>query len=151
MGRYSSNPRIQLLNAAVAATDGEVTLFVPGSGASPKASLNPLHYRRFGFSPSVVRNVKVQSYSVKTLLKEQRIDRINILQLDTEGMDFETLQWFFATGQQPDLINMESLHLSKHELAACRDLLRSQYWYIETEQDTFAIRASLATQDRRQL
>src|SRR5206468_12205571 len=44
---YEGNPRISLVNAAVAESDGEVILYVPSSRESPKASLIAWRHRRF--------------------------------------------------------------------------------------------------------
>jgi hypothetical protein len=42
------------------------------------------------------------------------------------------------------VLNFESLHLSKAERLASRQLLNaSGYWWIESDQDTFALKESL--------
>jgi len=143
VNRYSANPRIRLANCVVGNSDGEATLYVPGIGASPEASLNPRFYRRFGLSRSSVREIQVTSCSVTSLLAKYAVGRVNVLQLDTEGYDFEILSWFFAAGQQPELVNFESLHLSRTDRQASREFLRKAYCFVETEQDTFAIKESL--------
>ena len=141
--RYASNSRIRLVNGVVAAKEGKATLYVPSEEGSPQASLDASHYRRFGIEKSNVREVEVRAYSVASLLKECGLSKINVLQLDTEGMDYQILQWFFDAGQQPEIINFESLHLSKEERLASRKLLTAGYWWFETEQDTFAVKESL--------
>jgi FkbM family methyltransferase len=143
VNRYGSNSRIKLVNGVVAATDGSATLYVPDEDASPKASLSKTHYRRFGLSPSTVRDIQVPAYSVASLLRQNSINKVDVLQLDTEGMDFEILRWFLAAKQEPALINFETLHLSKQDKLAAREILKKDYWYIETDQDTFAISTAL--------
>ncbi len=55
------------LRSAVAEHDGVVKLYVPGSAASPKASLFAQHHRRFGSDAKEVRELEVPSVSVGSL------------------------------------------------------------------------------------
>lgn len=142
--RYAANPRVSLINAAVAEHDGVVKLYVPGSADSPKASLIAQHHRRFGADAKDVRELEVPSISVGSLLKMFHGERLHLLQVDTEGMDYQILKWFFDAGVEPDVLNFESLHLSKADRLASRQLLNTRgYWWIETDQDTFALKESL--------
>jgi FkbM family methyltransferase len=145
VARYATNPRVSLINAAVAAHDGVIKLYVPGSAPSPKASLIAQHHRRFGSDAKDVRELEVPSVSVGSLLKMFHGERLHLLQVDTEGMDYQILKWFFDAGVEPDVLNFESLHLSKAERLASRQLLNTRgYWWIESDQDTFALKESLA-------
>lgn len=142
--RYTNNPRICLINAAVAEHDGVVKLYVPGSATSPTASLISQHYRRFGSDTKQVREIEVPSVSVGSLVSRFRGEGLDLLQVDTEGMDYQILEWFFNAGVEPKVLNFESLHLSKAERLASRRLLNaSGYWWIESDQDTFALKESL--------
>jgi FkbM family methyltransferase len=142
--RYAANPRVSLINAAVAQRDGVVKLYVSGSAASPTASLIAQHHRRFGFDAKDVHELEVPSVSVGSLVKMFQGERLHLLQVDTEGMDYQILKWFFDAGVEPDVLNFESLHLSKAERLASRQLLNaSGYWWIESDQDTFALKESL--------
>jgi len=142
--RYATNPRVSLINAAVAEHDGVVKLYLPGSGNSPKASLIAQHHRRFGSDAKEVRDIEVPSVSVGSLLKMLHGEHLHLLQVDTEGMDYQILKWFFDAGVEPEVLNFESLHLSKAERLASRQLLNDrEYWWIESDQDTFALKESL--------
>jgi len=144
VARYATNPRVCLINAAVAEHDGVVKLYVPGSGGSPKASLIAQHHRRFGSDAKDVRELEVPSFSVGSLVKMFHGERLHLLQVDTEGMDYQILKWFFDAGVEPYVLNFESLHLSRAERLASRQLLSaSGYWWIESDQDTFALKESL--------
>jgi len=142
--RYATNPRVSLINAAVAEHDGVVKLYLPGSGNSPKASLIAQHHRRFGSDAKEVRDIEVPSVSVGSLLKMLHGEHLHLLQVDTEGMDYQILKWFFDADVEPEVLNFESLHLSKAERLASRQLLNDrEYWWIESDQDTFALKESL--------
>ena len=149
VARYATNPRVSLINAAVAENDGVVNLYVPGSADSPKASLLALHHRRFGSDAKEVRALEVPSVSVGSLLKMFHGERLHLLQVDTEGMDYQILKWFFDAGVEPDVLNFESLHLSKAARLASRQLLKAkEYWWVETDQDTFALKESLVKMEQ---
>jgi FkbM family methyltransferase len=142
--RYATNPSISLINAALAEHDGVVKLYVPGSVASPKASLIAQHHRRFGSDPKEIREIEVPSVSVGSLLNRFDGESLHLLQVDTEGMDYQILKWFFDAGAEPDVLNFESRHLSKTERLASRQLLNARgYWWIDGDQDTFALKESL--------
>ena len=144
VARYAANPRVSLINAAVAEHDGVVKLYVTGSGDSPTASLIAQHHRRFGSDAKEVREIEVDSISVGSLVKMFHGEHLHLLQVDTEGMDYQMLKWFFDAGVEPDVLNFESLHLSKAERVASRQLLNTRgYWWIESDQDTFALKESL--------
>ena len=146
VAHYGTNPRVSLINAAVAERDGVVKLYVLGSDASPTASLVAQHHRRFGSDAKDVREIEVDSVSVGSLVKMFHGERPHILQVDTEGMDYQILKWFFDAGVEPEVLNFESLHLSKAERLASRQLLNTRgYWWIESDQDTFALKESLVT------
>ena len=143
--QYEANPRISLVNAAVAESDGEVILYVPSPRESPKASLIAGHHRRFSIMAKEVHQVAVPSMSVASLLEAYQIEHVHILQIDTEGMDYDLLNWFFDADVPPAMINFENLHLGRRERLASRELVRTNgYWWIEPSQDTFAIKEFLA-------
>jgi FkbM family methyltransferase len=149
VARYATNSRISLINAAVAEHDGVVKLYVPGSADSPKASLIAQHHRRFGSDAKEVRQIEVSSVSIASLVKRLHGERLHLLQVDTEGMDYQILKWFFDAGVEPDVLNFESLHLSKAERLAARQLLKARgYWWIESDQDTFALKESLVKSNK---
>jgi len=149
VSHYAANPRVCLVNAAVAERDGVVKLYVHGSGASPTASLVPQHHRRFGSDAKEIRAFEVPSVSVGSLLKMFHGEHLHLLQVDTEGMDYQILKWFFDAGAEPEVLNFESLHLSRAERLASRQLLNDRgYWWIESDQDTFALKESLVTTNK---
>ena len=69
VAHYEGNPRISLVNAAVAESDGEAILYLPSSRESPKASLIAWHHRRFGVMAKEVHQVGVPSMSVASCIR----------------------------------------------------------------------------------
>src|SRR5438874_1411670 len=76
--RYAANPRVCLINAAVAEHDGVVKLYVPSSADSPKASLIAQHHRRFGSAAKEVRQIEVFSVSAVSLVKRFHGERLHL-------------------------------------------------------------------------
>jgi len=135
------NPRISLVNAAVAESD----CLRPIISRIAQTTLIAWHHRRFRVMAEEVHRVVVHSMSVASLLEAYQIKHVHILQIDTEGMDYDVLNWFFDANVQPAGINCEHLHLDRRERSGSRELLWTNgHWWIETSQDTFAMKESLA-------
>lgn len=116
---------------------------MPSLEASGKASLIASHHNRFGSKSDRLHEVTVPSLTVVPLIQQCQIEHLDILQLDTEVMDYRILQWFFSAGLEPTIINLETPHLDRIERQASRDLLREKgSWWIDTDQDTFAVKES---------
>ena len=99
------------------------------------------------FSSSVQAPWADQKYADRSVRRTDayHIEHVHILQIDTEGMDYDVLNWFFDADVQPSMINFENLHLGRRERSALRELLRANgYWRIETSQDMFVIKEFLA-------
>lgn len=144
--RYAGNARVSLVNAALTERDGYISLWIPGVEASPKASVDPEHHARFGLRKADLREVVVPAISVESLLRKVSHQTIDLLQIDTEGMDLQILKLFFKANRVPPVVNFESIHLSRRDRLESRQLLRQRgYWWIETDQDTFAIQQGLIT------
>lgn len=58
---------------------------------------------------------KVEVITVSTLLARYEINGFNVLQIDTEGYDFEILKMFDFSKIQPELIIYENDHLSESD------------------------------------
>jgi FkbM family methyltransferase len=142
--RYSGNSAVTLVNAAITDQDGAVTLHVPSNEASPWASVDPNHYKRFGRGKNAVRKISVPSLTPVTLLAKYSLDRVDVLQVDTEGFDARLICLFLQSGIRPSIINFESLHCLEADLVKVLQLFKANgYWWVKGDQDTFAIKESL--------
>ena len=122
-------------NAAVAAQDGYADFWtVPGQ--SWLGSLDRAVLHRAGFSTAQVRRDRVRTVCVPTLLQKYEIKCIDLLQVDTEGFDFEVIKMFMAAGIQPAIINYEHLHLNDADRQECVNYLgRSGYKMLQAGTD----------------
>lgn len=74
------------------------------------------------------------------LLAMHQVSRIDLLQIDTEGYDFEVLKLVDFNHIKPSIINYESKHLSQSERKSCVEYLQSEgYLVIEYGQNTIAV------------
>jgi FkbM family methyltransferase len=85
--------------------------------------------------------VKVQCRTMESLLREYGVERIDILQIDTEGYDYIILKSFDFERFRPSIVHYEHQHLSRADIAAAEGLLRSQGYRLRRDAyDTLAVR-----------
>jgi FkbM family methyltransferase len=95
--------------------------------------------RQFYLENQVVE--KVNCVTLASLLDRHRIDRLDLLQLDTEGYDFEILKSIDFGKTRPTFINYERVLLDDAQNAACREMLTENgYLLMDWQYDTFCIR-----------
>jgi FkbM family methyltransferase len=147
---YADFPNVVCENCAIAREDGTMTLYT----VRPDASLPPYVTRLASFDRRVILKqrgtiptiakfiepVTVPAMRLETLLRKHEIGRLDWLQLDTEGFDFEILKMLWETPFRPTVIGFESLHLSRADKIACAAMLRREgYRYVTVDRDTVAI------------
>ena len=145
---YRSEPQLSFENAAVALETGTRTLFrVKPDGDVPDYAHGWASFSKGAIAANFKRHlqeVTVPTVTVKDLLEKHGIARITLLQVDTEGYDYEILKMFFQEGVFPEIINFEYIHLSYNDYLDCRrSLVDNGYRFIDTLMDTLAIRGGL--------
>jgi len=73
-----------------------------------------------------ISKTMVTTLSFKELVEKCQIKRIDFLQLDCEGYDYEVLKQFDFNLFSPDIINYESFHFSDQTRHECENLLKSK-------------------------
>jgi FkbM family methyltransferase len=145
-------PRIQLLNAAIDKASGSRVLYsVPaGNGLPPWieqiASFSLEHLRKHesqapGLSAQIVEQ-SIRTVSFGDLLDELRLDHIDVLQIDAEGMDGEMLRWFPFERMRPGVLHYETAHLPADEERTVRTRLEGfgyKVFQADAPTDTMAI------------
>ncbi len=79
-----------------------------------------------------IRREEVKVISPASLLKEYKIDKIDLLQIDTEGFDFEVIKMFEIEKTKPHFISFESLHFSEEDKKACMEYLGARGYRYRT-------------------
>jgi FkbM family methyltransferase len=94
-----------------------------------------------GVPPQFIEAQSVHGVPLHVLLARHGIDRISLLQIDTEGYDYEVIRAAIESSIYPDMINYEHCWLEPHTRLACKKLLdQNGYQFIEVGKDTLAVR-----------
>jgi FkbM family methyltransferase len=163
---YDGNPRLILENAAIAEEDGVRMLYhlreiEPGDPAMPD------WYDKLGsFHRDIVRKharaipdlderlvaIEVPCLTFASLCSKHGIDSFDLVQIDTEGHDFEIVKLIDFDELRPRLVMYEHLHLDEATRGACSAHLSSQgYEQISDAVNTICLRTSDLTKRDRSL
>ncbi len=144
---YRGIPGMVLENSAITERDGSVKLFAFESDdlhAGMLASLNKGYVKFNGDGvKGKVKEFEVPSLSVSSLLLKHGIEEFDLLQIDTEGHDYNILIQFLDRGILPRIIHFENNFFTwseKNEVA--RRLTNLGYNYLHLGIDTLAYRQS---------
>ncbi|NJK82701.1 MAG: FkbM family methyltransferase [Saprospiraceae bacterium] len=151
---YHKNKGITVLNAALDKADGEKAIYKIGFSTArwatglttfDKATLEKAFASGYvarkaaeeGVSvpQEVAERIKcecVQLISPATLLHCYALKKIDLLQIDTEGYDFEIIKMLDFAIIKPELIIFESKHLSTAAKTACFDYLKANGYQLKT-------------------
>ncbi len=90
---------------------------------------------------TLVEGVEVPCSSFEQLLESNGVEKLDVLAMDVEGMDFALLKTFPFTKVQPRVIIFEGNHLSAEERAAVPGFLTENgYSFMEFGIDVFCKR-----------
>jgi FkbM family methyltransferase len=143
-------------NSAVGAEEGTRALYrFPAEGDVPDwahglASFDRAHLerhrreiRREGKGDVEIREVEVPVITFPRLLEKHAVERVDLLQVDTEGFDYEVLRMAFAAGVLPPMLRYEHKHLGGGTKARCkRMLVEHGYEFICYASDTLAMKGA---------
>lgn len=147
---YCSESQLKFENAAIARSDGEVSIFrlspdlpveewVHGVAAFDKRLIVRMA-REMGLLDHV-QEVRVPASTFASLIAKHGVTKADLLQIDTEGLDLEIIKMAFEAGFFPEIINFEYIHLSFEDRCESRRLLgENGYRFVDVFRDTLAIR-----------
>lgn len=88
-----------------------------------------------------IETISVKTITFQSLIDKYRLTHIDLLQIDTEGYDYEILKMVFSTEIRPHIINFEFIHLTPSDHNESLSLLaKNGYKFIHSKKDTLAIR-----------
>ena len=150
---YGDHPRIILENVAVADHDGTAEIFYIPESADPSL---PNWYDALGtfrkdvllkhteFIPDIasrIASTEVPCLTFDSICSRNDVASIDLVQMDTEGYDFEVIKLIDLDRFRPKLLMFEHLHLAPPDYQACLRLLRtSGYEDISDTMDTVCLR-----------
>jgi FkbM family methyltransferase len=118
---YAGSPHVTLVQTAIGDRDGEVPFYRHKKTDKKEnerdaslafASFNRSHLTRHGFAESEVECISVPCRTLRTLVAEHKLDRIDFLQIDAEGYDSVIVRQALQLPVLPDCINFEHVNLS---------------------------------------
>ncbi len=153
--KYANRTNVELDNCAVADTDGTLTLYAfEASGqdsvaSSRVSSFSKAHveaHRGSHATPTTaIVEVPVPAKCFKTLLADHGLSSLDMLLVDTEGMDCTIVKQ--AIGEvSPDIIYFEHTHVSEEELRdTTRVLVGKGYQLFALSSDVVALKTAAFT------
>lgn len=140
--RHGNDGRVTVVAAALAEQEGHLTLWSE-SDTSQRASLKKAHVEKFARGKAPVAH-RVKCITPMQLYEMLGFKTPDLLQVDTEGMDWAIVKGLLAAGCLPRVLNFENFHLSKSDRLESREFLSSHsYGFIEYGLDTCAVHKSL--------
>ncbi|HEU0157086.1 MAG TPA: FkbM family methyltransferase [Stellaceae bacterium] len=148
---YKNYPNLQFLNVAIGESDGFRTLYTVKIDADTfKKAHQYSSFRKdvvaqqTQWVPDIadrITETRVRCISLATLFAEAGGREIDILQIDTEGYDYEILKLVDFNQTRPSLICYEHCNLTKTEMTAAAELLVEQGYRLTRDNlDTIAYR-----------
>ena len=136
--RFKNKQRITIIEAAITPISGSTLLYTPiGDSHSQLSSLSASH---LPLQSQATNAIKVCALNAEDLVKQNSIDRIDLLQIDAESSDWSILQQFLSIGFQPKVINLETFHLSRSDrLQLTKKLQAMDYLLVDHNLDTLAV------------
>jgi FkbM family methyltransferase len=131
---YRDVPGLRFANVAISDHEGEIVLNrvdpeAIRSGAVPDWCIGISSVfddrnwiRDTSMTPYVVKQT-VRCTTLAALLESQAVDRIDLLQIDTEGYDFNVLKQLDFGRFRPSIVHVEYINLPLDEQDACFELL----------------------------
>lgn len=138
---YADYPQVVVVNAAIAEAEGTREFFSTRDGPSRKASFLRSNLVKHGVRSEDIVVQPVRCTTISTLLREQRFDRCDLIQIDAEGFDGAIVQTIDFKAIQPTIVRFEHVHLSDRDCDRCIALLAHHgFRFIGQRRDIIALR-----------
>ena len=142
---YAGEKQLLFENSAIAAQDGTIELHCfENANAEDHASMltsTRKHYLTLNGDghKGTLKTITVPALSLKSLLDKHRVERVNLLQIDTEGFDFEIIKMIDFSRMKPEIIHFENNFLNRRQKSECSRILGGQnYALLNLGIDTIA-------------
>lgn len=154
---YADFPAVSLENCVIARQDGEVDFYTVADHVDFRwtglAQLNrdrlmsALVAQGFDRDDSLIKSIRVPALTVASLLRKHGLDRMDILQIDAEGFDYEIVKMVDFERSAPALIHYEhaNVPLDQHN-ESWEYLARFGYRLAMIQGDTIAYRQPMAVE-----
>jgi FkbM family methyltransferase len=122
---YAGEKQLQFENAAIAERAGTFTLYAfAGADAADPASMAASSRRHYLTLNSEgrrgsIKPMEVPALTLDGLLTKHGVERVDLLQIDTEGYDFQIIKMIDFNRIKPQLIHFESNFLNRRQKEEC--------------------------------
>jgi len=129
---YEGRPGLNVLNAAISKTSGQTALFILEGDDLPEWSKGMASFDKhnilkhdylFPGIEKYIRKIEIETISFEEIFKMNSLQRLDLLQVDTEGFDAEIIFMFPFNKLKPSIIHFESKHIKKPNLEKLLDFL----------------------------
>lgn len=142
---YANHPNITLIQAAISNNNEPIVLHrlsqknLTEEWKNCFATLLP-DRGDIGKTPAdQCEKIIVPGISLSTLLQQHQVKKIGLMQIDTEGYDYQILKSIDFTKLKPKIIHYEHRHLPSQEIELAQKLLKKYKYIISPlEYDTIA-------------
>jgi FkbM family methyltransferase len=142
---YAAEKQLLFENSAIAPQDGTIELhcFAHASAEDHASMLTSTrkHYLALNGDGhrGALKTITVPALSLESLLAKHRVERVNLLQIDTEGFDFEIIKMIDFQRIKPEIIHYENNFLNRRQKSECSRILGEQnYSLLNLGIDTIA-------------
>ena len=147
---YASEPQLSFENCAIGNRDGLTSLYrfmrdtpVPNDFFHGLARNDKEYMVNRAKSLGLLKYIEelhVPTLTFSSLLKKHEVKNLSLLQVDTEGYDFEILKMLFSYSIFPQIINYEWSELSYDDRRECKLMLLDKgYSFIDCGSDTLCL------------
>ncbi len=150
---YRDQPQLILKNAAIDRRDGEKILYRASDAyfanfqradelewVRSAATFDRAAFEKVPHIEGHIEEVPVEGISFDSLFEQTDFGHVHLLQIDTEGFDYEIIKMFDVAKRKPEIIHFEHKMLTPRDLNQClRMLVKSGYLLAQIEgEDTLA-------------
>lgn len=141
--RHEQRRHTTVVNSAISDHDGRLDLFVGSAGKTTLASARP-DRNALSREESALEKIQVECIRFETLFARHDIERVDLLQIDTEGMDGSILGWFDLERFRPSIVQLEFYCLPLGErIDVMQRLDANDYVWRFLERDLLAVRSDV--------
>ncbi len=155
---YKDRPDVKCVNVLINIVSGEVPFYMPKTSVKTKENSNitvipslkkkVLEHtlgKRIKKGENLEENIQavpMHAITINQLLIDHSVTKVDMIQIDTEGMDWEILKTLDFDRFAPTIINFESNHLSDTDRMECQSMLEARgYRWFRHGIDTCAYKA----------
>lgn len=145
--RYINRDNLIYANVAVHSKKKKIQLYtVKNPSNYSQTGWASFYHRHIPKKNKEIKVIDVKAMPLMAIIQKSKFKNIDLLQIDTEGFDYEVLNMFNFDLYKPFIIQYEHIHLStKDYLKSIKLLENNGYYCIRGKNDTISIRKDIVS------